>query len=152
MGLLKNISPIDCIVLDGGYPQSILEEMTEEEEQDTFGLHNFCLPVRKQRGTGLSETEAEYNSHLGSFRSMLCCLLYNMKKILANSDVHIDHHHSLWVMSNFDYPDTHDKSTQVEPIHTLPQKAELEASIVEIQNRFLQSKIDDTYDCLVHID
>ncbi|ORX65439.1 hypothetical protein DL89DRAFT_270968, partial [Linderina pennispora] len=39
--------------------------MTEEEEQEDFGMHNFCLPIRKQRGVNLLEAEVEYNSHLG---------------------------------------------------------------------------------------
>ncbi|ORX65934.1 hypothetical protein DL89DRAFT_270489 [Linderina pennispora] len=45
--------------------------MTEEKEQEDFGMHNFCLPIRKQRGVNLLEAEVEYNSHLGSFRLMV---------------------------------------------------------------------------------
>ncbi|KAJ2645757.1 hypothetical protein IWW40_005877, partial [Coemansia sp. RSA 1250] len=59
MNMLDKISATDCIVLDGGYPLSVLETIVEKSE--IYNLSNFCIPIRKPRGSDLSAVEQEYN-------------------------------------------------------------------------------------------
>ncbi|KAI9466542.1 hypothetical protein BX667DRAFT_523863 [Coemansia mojavensis] len=42
MNMLDKISATDCIVLDGGYPMSVLETIVEKSE--IYNLSNFCIP------------------------------------------------------------------------------------------------------------
>ncbi|KAJ1873126.1 hypothetical protein LPJ55_002592 [Coemansia sp. RSA 990] len=88
MNMLDKISATDCIVLDGGYPLSVLETIVEKSE--IYNLSNFCIPIRKPRGSDLSAVEQEYNKRLGSFRSMVENTfreLGNTFKRLSNKDV-----------------------------------------------------------------
>ena len=59
---------MDCIGLDGGYPQHIPKLL---EKEDTLDIRNFCFPIRKRNGKPLDEDEATFNTLFGGFRSMV---------------------------------------------------------------------------------
>ncbi|OAQ34968.1 hypothetical protein K457DRAFT_1769480 [Linnemannia elongata AG-77] len=59
---------VDCIGLDGGYPQHIPKLL---EKEDTLHIRNFCFPIRKRNGQPLDEDEATFNTIFAGFRSMV---------------------------------------------------------------------------------
>ena len=68
MGVAKRIHEVDCIGLDGGYPQHIPKLL---EKEDTLDIRNFCFPIRKRTGQPLDEDEATFNTMFAGFRSMV---------------------------------------------------------------------------------
>ncbi|KAI9242444.1 MAG: hypothetical protein BYD32DRAFT_362771 [Podila humilis] len=62
------IKDVDCIGLDGGYPQHLGAIL---EQDDELTLKNFCFPIRKKRLQPLHMDEANFNSMFGAFRSMV---------------------------------------------------------------------------------
>jgi hypothetical protein len=185
MNLVDKINPVDCIALDGGYPQSVLQDIVEDT--DEFSLSNFCIPIRKPRGGDLTAIEAEYNKRFGSFRSMvestfgelgttfkrlsnkdvvrianpklynlqmkLCCLLYNIRRMGTACHVSAQHHHSMWMEEEFEYPMNDDNILlQPDPQHSLDDKNELTSAIADMQHQFLTTYLDDDDNVYVDID
>lgn len=68
MKIEKKVDVLDCIAVDGGYPQYLKKLV---EETDTLSLRNFAHPYRKKKHQELAEEEAQYNSTFGSFRSQI---------------------------------------------------------------------------------
>jgi hypothetical protein len=68
MKLDKRVHALDCIAVDGGYPQ-FLKRLVDDS--DTLTLQNFAHPYRKKKNMELTEDEALYNSTFGSFRSQM---------------------------------------------------------------------------------
>ncbi|KAJ2426140.1 hypothetical protein GGF41_002168 [Coemansia sp. RSA 2531] len=184
MNLLRKIHTADCVVLDGGYPQSVLEDMVENT--DDFKLSNFCIPIRKPRGANLTANELDYNKRLGSFRSMiestfgdlgnmfkrlsnkdvvriagpklyntqmkLCCLLYNMKRMVTACQLPIQHHHTIWMQHEFDFPDNEaEATTRPDPIVSIAEKNELADDMADLQLKFLTASIEDSWDVYVEL-
>ena len=67
MKVHQKIHNMDCLALDGGYPLFIPQVIANSQLNDM----NFCYPIRKPRGTALTDEEARYNHHFGSFRSQI---------------------------------------------------------------------------------
>jgi hypothetical protein len=68
MKIGNKIKDVDCIGLDGGYPQHLGAIL---EQDDELTLKNFCFPIRKKRLQPLHMDEANFNSMFGAFRSMV---------------------------------------------------------------------------------
>ncbi len=68
MKLDKRVHEMDCIALDGGYPQFLRRLI---DESDTLKVQNFAHPYRKQKNKELTQEEALYNTTFGSFRSQM---------------------------------------------------------------------------------
>jgi hypothetical protein len=68
MKLDKRVHEMDCIALDGGYPQFLRRLI---DESDTLRIQNFAHPYRKQKNKELTQEEALYNTTFGSFRSQM---------------------------------------------------------------------------------
>ncbi|KAF9975351.1 hypothetical protein BGZ75_000560 [Mortierella antarctica] len=68
MKMDKKMHTMDCIAVDGGYPQFLRRLV---DESDTLSLRNFAHPYRKKRNVELTEEESLYNSTFGSFRSQM---------------------------------------------------------------------------------
>jgi hypothetical protein len=68
MKLDKRVHELDCIAVDGGYPQ-FLKRLVHDS--NTLTLQNFAHPYRKKKNMELTEDEALYNSTFGSFRSQM---------------------------------------------------------------------------------
>ena len=68
MNIGNKIQSVDCIALDGGYPQHLHGIL---EQDDQLNLNNFCFPIRKKRLQPLHVDEANFNSIFGGFRSMV---------------------------------------------------------------------------------
>lgn len=67
MKVYNHIHELDCIALDGGYTQHIPNIL----DKCDLTKDNFCCPVRKKRHQDLAESESNYNSMFGSFRSQM---------------------------------------------------------------------------------
>jgi DDE superfamily endonuclease len=68
MKIDTKIHELDCIAVDGGYPQFLRRLV---EESDSLTLQNFAHPYRKKKNQDLTEEESLYNSTFGSFRSQM---------------------------------------------------------------------------------
>ncbi|KAI1288279.1 hypothetical protein EDD11_010017, partial [Mortierella claussenii] len=67
MKMHNKIHEMDCIALDGGYTQYI-NALIDGNDLTTA---NFVHPFRKRRHEDLGQTESNYNSMFGSFRSQI---------------------------------------------------------------------------------
>ncbi|KAI1288275.1 hypothetical protein EDD11_010048 [Mortierella claussenii] len=78
MKIDKKIHELDCIALDGGYPQFLRRLV---DESDSLTLQNFAHPYRKKKNQDLTEEESQYNSTFGSFRSQIESLFGDLGSI-----------------------------------------------------------------------
>ncbi|KAI8601328.1 hypothetical protein EDD21DRAFT_305285 [Dissophora ornata] len=127
MAIDKKIHHLDCLAQDGGYTLH-LEGIIAAS--DTLTSSNFCYPIRKRKGIELTEEETRYNA--------LCCLLCNIKRMVALRNITTELHHSYWIQDDFDYPDGEDSASDMQA--TAPSfqvKASDTKSIYRLQEKFL---------------
>ncbi|KAH7042569.1 hypothetical protein BKA57DRAFT_398476 [Linnemannia elongata] len=142
MGVAKRIHEVDCIGLDGGYPQHIPKLL---EKEDTLDIRNFCFPIRKRNGKPLDEDEATFNTLFGGFRSTrevnmmlrLCFLLLNVRNMSNNLSLDILPHHMEWTEDGFDYPTTNKPVLQNSEVETVQNRLQNGSELQELQNAFL---------------
>ncbi|ORZ12942.1 hypothetical protein BCR41DRAFT_307541 [Lobosporangium transversale] len=143
MAIEKKIDRLDCITLDGGYSQ-FLHGIIEHSDQ--LESTNFCCPVRKTRGIAFTDQEKKYNEmSIFSLQFKLCCLLLNIKRMVALRNITIEPHHSFWMQENFDYPDgTEANISQIPTAPSYVVEIKDARSMYQLQDAFLNLGITTT--------
>ncbi|ORZ27035.1 hypothetical protein BCR41DRAFT_300760 [Lobosporangium transversale] len=156
MAIEKKIHPLDCIALDGGYTQYIEGIITGS---GILKSSNFSCPIRKCKGIALTDSESRYNDMFGSFRSRiesyfgemqttfnkfsntLCCLLLNIKRMVALRNITAEAHHSYWTQDSFEYPDGNNATLVQVLTPSYKVKMDHARSIFKLQDAFLNNSL-----------
>ncbi|KAF9993319.1 hypothetical protein BGZ80_010560 [Entomortierella chlamydospora] len=137
MSVERKIHHLDCIALDGGYTQYLHGII---EGSDQIKSPNFCCPVRKTRVVNRVSEKSTF-----SLQFKLCCLLLNIKRMVASRNITTELHHGFWMQEEFEYPDGVDTSTTQTP--TSPSyavKVKDARSIFRLQDEFLNLSLAKT--------
>jgi hypothetical protein len=172
MKIHKYIHPLDCIAVDGGYPQYI-KKLVEDNELTN---KNFCYPIRKHRGKELAKYETNYNKIFGSFRSQmeaifgelgtvfekhnnrrpvlvtkietynlqlqLSLLLMNVKKMVALFGIEVEPIHQAWMRDGFDYPSKNGAMEQNLAYIPVAKMLEDAESLTKLQEEFVAMSME----------
>jgi hypothetical protein len=167
MKMHNKMHDLDCMALDGGYPQYIQALM----EGTDLGISNFAYPIRKRKLKELTQEESNYNGMFGSFRSQmeslfgdlghafeihnnskpvlvekrqtynlqmrLCLLLLNIKRMVALVGLEADPIHLAWTKDGFEYPVGNKTLEQPMDDTTVAQLLEGGDSMAKLQAAFL---------------
>lgn len=89
------------------------------------------------------------NPKVYNLQMKLCCLLYNVKRMVTECSIPSQQHHTGWMHDRFDYPMTNDeKVIKADRITSINEKAEMADDISKLQYKLLATSlrtVDDVY-------
>ncbi|KAG0000567.1 hypothetical protein BGZ80_006342, partial [Entomortierella chlamydospora] len=124
-------------------------DLTEREKKYNEVLGSFRSRIESYFGdmqttfTKFSHTVVNRVSEKSTFslQFKLCCLLLNVKRMVALRNITPEAHHSFWMQENFEYPDGSDGIQQTPPPPSFRVKINDARSIYKLQDAFLNLTI-----------
>ncbi|KAG0375852.1 hypothetical protein BGX24_008578 [Mortierella sp. AD032] len=131
--------------LDSRWMEGI--ELTEEESRYNSIFGSFRSEVESYFGdmqttfTKFSHTVVNRVSDrsIFSLQYKLCCLLLNIKRMVALRNITAEQHHSFWIQDNFDFPDGEESMVDMQTAApSIRVKAKDARRILRLQENFLR--------------